>query len=90
MISPTDISPNEAIDIYGEKNFFEHRSVNEKVFLYDPGGRLVYIAAKGRSKQYLNHCNEFVAIDVFLDFLKDKYPDHFEWFLWNPEWLNGE
>lgn len=32
-------------------------------------------------KKYLNK-------ETFLDELKEKYPDHFEWLIWNSEWLS--
>ncbi len=38
---------------------------------------------------YSNGFNPEVSKEEFIEFLKEHYPDDFEWFLWNPDILNG-
>lgn len=34
--------------------------------------------------------NHEVNIEQFIDFVSANYPDHFEWILFHPEWLNNQ
>lgn len=38
---------------------------------------------------YFNHETFWTSKERFIDWLSDKYPDHFEWLLWHPEWFEG-
>lgn len=46
-------------------------------------------AVKGQTFYYLNGIgkNYFIPAEMFFDNLKERYPDHFEWILFHPEWL---
>ncbi len=38
-------------------------------------------------KIYFSFDHSSVDKDQFIDYLKEQYPEHYEWFLWNPEYI---
>lgn len=57
------------------------------VFSSAIGGNHELWFANGRSKLYRFNYGPYITSDKFYDRLKVEYLDHFEWFLWHPEYL---
>ena len=92
VIEPVEIGTTDGLKCEPGTIFFISPDTEDEfksLGLVDDGSYIFWIVNRsdeGRSSSFWVG-KDVVCLGVFCDYVMHNYPDHFEWLLFNPEWL---